>query len=76
MSYYLPLRVYCYSHHNFVELFCFVVVLVKRNHRWGWPGGVAVKFMCLAFAAQGSRVEILTMDVHGAYQIMLRQCPI
>ena len=43
---------------------------IKINMR-GWPGGVVVKFVCSALAAQGLQVWIPGMDLHTSYQAML-----
>ena len=38
---------------------------------WGWPSGIAVKFVCSASAARGSLVWILGAVLHTTYQAML-----
>ena len=43
----------------------------KKNHYWGWSGGVVVKFVHSASAAQGSQVQNPGADLHGAHQAML-----
>ena len=52
--------------HNFLEYF-------KTYLFRGWPSGIVVKFVCSASAAQGSRVQILGMDLHTTHQAMLWQ---
>ena len=39
-----------------------------QNIYRGQPGGVAIEFAYSASVAQGSRVQILGVDVHTAYQ--------
>ena len=41
----------------------------------GPAGGIAVKFMHSASAAQGSPFQILGTDLHAAHQATLRQWP-
>ena len=41
----------------------------------GQPGGVVVKFMHSASAAQGLQVQILSFDLHTTHQAMLWQRP-
>ena len=53
----------------------FNVLLDKKGKCWGWPGGVVVKFVCSALAAQGSRVQIPGVDLHTTHQAMLWQHP-
>ena len=47
---------------------------LKKKMR-GRPGGVVVKFTHSALAAQGSRVQILGMNLHAAHQAMLCRHP-
>ena len=46
-----------------------------KDLNMGWPGGVVVGFVCSTSAAQGSRVQILGADIHGAHRAMLGWCP-
>ena len=46
---------------------------IKKEHSGGWPGGIVVKFMHSALAAQGLLVRILGADLHTAHQAMLWQ---
>ena len=38
----------------------------KKSQSLGWPGGVAVKFVCFALVAWGSRVGIRVWTQHQA----------
>ena len=53
----------------------FNIVGLKVGHNRGWPGGIVIKFVCFASAAQGLRVQIPGTDLHTTHQAMLWQNP-
>ena len=46
---------------------------VKRFSDWGWSGGIVVKFACSISVAWGSCIQILSVDLHTTYQVVLWQ---
>ena len=44
--------------------------MVKDEKLWGQPSGIVVQFTCSTVAAQGSWVQIPSVNLHTAHQAM------
>ena len=47
----------------------------KAGRRGSQPGGIVVRFVHSALAAQGLQVQIPDMNIHTTHQAMLWWCP-